>query len=599
MKPLSFRTRISIGFCSLLVLALLSAFFAIRPALQEGLQNETRQSAVQQLKMVAWLITEHPPFSNEAEFDTWITDLGKHLGYRITFIVDGQVLADSTVTFKTLPQLEDHSTRPEVIQAQEKMIGMNIRRSATLKRELMYVAEPVAAVSGLPAGILRLAVPVSELQQQYQRIASPLWWILLFTLLGAALLSILLSRGLMRSVRDLSETAIAIGKGDYAQRIRFYPGEEFKPLVDSLNTMAENINQTVQELDAGKHRLETLFNAMSDGVLALDGQARIESWNNAMAQLYPEITAATGRRPLEVLPEPELHAAINRLMESHGPETSLRVHCRIHGEKHFDVRIERIPGQETPPRLLLVFRDITEQKRLENMRRDFVTNVSHELKTPITSILGYVETLLHMPLTQDDEANDRNRSFLEIIQRNAQHMHGMVLRLIALSKAEHAAPPAQLQAVRPRVPLQRALSTLDTMLRKKDIRIVEKRELEDVRVLAEEEGLEDVFRNLVENAVKFGPAQQTITIGATREGDTVSIYVQDQGPGIPSPQQGRIFERFYRGQSGPSSKDGSAGLGLSICRNMLERYHGVITVQSPPQDGTTSGARFTFTLNAA
>lgn len=596
MRPLSFQARISLGCICLLLLALLTAFFAIRHSLRAGLQEEATQNAEENLELVEWLIHEHRPFEDMAAFDAWLDALGSRMDARITYIVGGDVIADSEVKYDLLPSLEDHSTRPEVLQAKEEGEGLDIRRSATIKQELMYIARPMAADSGVPAGMLRLAVKLSAMHAQYDRVATPLGWIFLATLGAAMVFALFLSRALTRSIRELSASAAAIGKGDAFKKIRYYPGREFKPLVQSLNTMAENIRITVHDLEEGKKRLETVFDAMSDGVVVLDGSGRIESWNKAALDMHPELATASGRWPLELFGEPELHASITRLMEEKGETESGEIVRYIDKDgRHFDIRLERFAIPDGV-RLMLVLRDVTEQRRLEEMRRDFVANVSHELRTPITSIRGYAETLLDMPETAEDDQFASRKQFLSTILRNAEHMQDMVLRLIELSKAEHKLRTDSSVVVNPQAALDQALATLDPLLQGKEVKVVYDTPLSEMPVLAEEGAVENIFRNLLENALKFGPQGQTIDIAATREGNQVRISVRDHGPGVSKEHKDRVFERFYRSAENQTSKEGSAGLGLAICKHLVERFGGTIGLERP-EDG--DGARFVFTLPAA
>lgn len=600
MQPMSFSAKLSLGFCLLLCLALLAFFAAGRGSLRSGLLKETEQHAVRNLNLVAWMVEEHGPFTDLQEFDAWLTRLGERLGCRITFIDQGRVLADSGVVYGKLPELEDHGSRPEVVRAEEQGLGLDLRRSSTLKRDLLYVASPLEAVSGLPAGVLRLAVPLSDIQEQYLRLAGPLGGIFFGTLAAGVLFALLLSRALVRSIGELSAAAKAIGGGEYGLRIRDYPGREFKPLAEALNGMAAAVQETVNDLEEGRRRIETLFEAMSDGVLVLDGQGCVESWNRALNDLYPDLSRAAGRHLIEALPEPELHGVVTRLLKSGAASKGQLVKCDAPGGRHLDVRVERFTGQDGHAKLLLVFRDVTEEKRLEVVRRDFVTNISHELKTPITSILGYSETLLDLQAQDDAESRKQSRRFLEVIQRNAAHMQGMVQRLMDLCRAER---PQAGQAPRPvdaGPPLERALATLEPLLRNKGVRVLQPDAVAGQTVLADEEGLEIVFRNLLENALKFGPEGQTVTINARKEGAQVLIGIEDQGPGVPKAHQERIFERFYR-INGENTKDGSAGLGLSICRNQVKRWGGGIRVESPaqPEEASAPGTRFVLTLNTA
>jgi two-component system phosphate regulon sensor histidine kinase PhoR len=246
-------------------------------------------------------------------------------------------------------------------------------------------------------------------------------------------------------------------------------------------------------------------------------------------------------------------------------------------------------------KVILVFLDVTESRRLDKVRRDFVANVSHELKTPITSVKGYSETILD----SFPEAPEQLRSFVGVILKNADHMAHMVRDLLSLARLEHDGAAREVRPVAPAAVLRQCTETLAQALADKKMTLANRVERDHPAVLADEEGLKEVFTNLLENAVKYGPEGSEVAVEARRDGEWVIFSVTDQGPGIPAKSRERIFERFYRIGSHTCDKSGSSGLGLAICRNVVRGYGGRIWVESPADAVRQNGSAFRFTVRAA
>lgn len=597
MQTLSFRTKLLLGFSCLLLPALLAPYWLYGRVVGNDLFQETRSRALQLLDVVTWLTENHEPFQDMEAFDDWITQLGAKMGIRITYVSQGQVLADSEVAFEDVPAMDDHGSRPEVARASQEGLGIETRYSHTLGKELLYAAKPMEAVAGLPQGILRLSIPMSEVRAHLHNLWWELSWIVIITLGATMLVSLIISRTMSRSIRGLAETALAIGRGDFGKRIRVYPGAEFQPLVDSINTMAGHIQSAMAVLEDQKGQLQAVFQGMSEGVMVVDGRGRIESFNMAMERMVPEVCNCVGRTPLEATMDTELHKALESLLTRPGMPDAVVVPLSTGRGRFIEVLLEPFRDPHGARKVLLVFRDVSDLKRLETIRRDFVANVSHELRTPVTSIKGYAETLL------DAENPDpaQQRKFLEIILRNADHMAVMVQKLLRLAQVEHHGAGKVAAEVDAAGALSRALNTVAPLADEAGAVLVNEIEGPNL-VLAEETGLEEVFRNLLENAVKFGPKGGKVTITSRREDDWTVFTVRDHGPGVPLREHERIFERFYRSRENTGGKESGTGLGLAICRHLVESFGGTIHAETPADrnlDDDLPGAAFTFRLKTA
>lgn len=597
MKSRSVFTRVLLWAWGVLAAALLALFLVTTYEGRDGVLQDAEQRARRELETVKWLVVNHPAFAGERDFDLWGKQLGKRMGLRLTFIVDGHVRADSMVPFDELGGLEDHSTRPEVRQAEVNVISTSRRHSDTLDREMIYAATLLPPVSGLQRGVLRLAVPFSELRERLSMILSRALWTMTLALAASGFLLLIGMRSLRRSVAAFVDLAREIGNGDFSQRIREVPGREFQPLAEAVNAMARRIGRHVGTIEEQGGRLRAMFQGMGEGVLVLDERGRIESFNRALEQLLPEAAQGLGRSPLEAALPLEIQDATDRALGLHGdgsaaPENprDQRLRLSLEDGRHFDVSMVPFTGYRGGHKLILVFRDVTAEVEHERALRDFVANASHQLRTPLTSIKGYAETLLDAP-PADAEATAK---FLRIIQRNADHMDGVLTSMLKLARSDRTARSADGPArVDARAVLDAALA--DLAPRAEEAGLTLRTELPEgaLPVRAEQEGLLHVFHNLITNAMLYGAEGGTIEIRAEAAPRAWAFSVRDYGPGIPQGLEDKVFERFFRGDPNAIDGRGGAGLGLAICRQIVENYGGSIRVERP-EDGR--GARFTFTL---
>jgi two-component system phosphate regulon sensor histidine kinase PhoR len=292
----------------------------------------------------------------------------------------------------------------------------------------------------------------------------------------------------------------------------------------------------------------------------------------------------------------ELQAACDRLLTSKTtrPGDVMSLQMALGSDRFYDVHIGALAGPGKGGGAVVVFHDISELKRLEKVRQDFVANVSHELRTPLTSIKGYAETLL-----SDNEPDSQTlTSFLQVILKNANHMVKMVDDLLQLARLEGKSEPPQFVPVDAVDALSAAWKACLPMADAKSIKLVNTLPAAGVNVIADQDQIVQVFLNLIENGIKYSPAGETLQVSHSVDGGMVTFSVRDNGPGIPKHHQKRIFERFYRVEKHRGSTSGSTGLGLAICRHIIQNHGGSISVQSPNPD-SLKGSTFQFTMRAA
>ncbi len=507
---------------------------------------------------------------------------GERSATRITVVLaSGQVIGDSEES----PELMDnHGDRDEIITALAGSTGKSIRFSHTLNENMSYVAIPMRDGAQL-LGAVRTAVPLtaveSDLREIYRRIAVGV----LVVAIVAALIAMLVARWISRPLERLRAGAERFARGDLTHKLSSADTLEIASLAAAMNQMAAQLNDRISTAVRQRNELEAILASMVEGVLAVDGDKRVLSMNGSAADLFGvSAELCHGRTLEETIRSPQLQVLVDEVLtrqQSMADEFALftdqEKHLHVQGAVLRDAQ-QRLIGA------LVVLYDVTQIKRLENVRRDFVANVSHELKTPITSIKGYVETLLDGALNDPEDAE----RFLRIVANQSERLNAIIDDLLELSrveqKAERAEIPLQQGAIRP--VLQLAIEASATKAESCGVRIeLSCEETLETRINAPL--LEQAIVNLIDNACKYSPAGSTVWVDAEASDREVVIRVRDQGCGIEQQHLPRLFERFYRVDKSRSRKLGGTGLGLAIVKHIAQAHHGQVKVHSAPDRGST------------
>ncbi len=586
MSKNSLHMRIMLWGWAILICALLLTLWFYYGTVASELTSSQEQSTERLLEYVKWRIGQTDHDRDTAGFQKEITRLGKRLGIRITYIIDGKVTADSEVSSQRLSTLDDHSARPEVVEAVDSGKGENIRHSATLDTKMLYVA---AQMPG-KGNILRLAMPYSQISERLSRVKTSFFIIFIFIATGSALLTFILGRRTTRAVTDLSETAKAIGNGDYSKRIRVIPGGEFHPLAESINTMARKIKDHIKIIEDQKGQLNAIFENMNEGVMVLNYRGQIESINRSLTEMFPSARSSEGRLPLEVLMRHEIQDAVDSILASTDKSPRESLILELPDGRSLNTSIITFTDHNDRRKVLLVFHDISEVRRVEKVLRDFVSNASHQLRTPLTSIKGYSETLIDNP--PKDEGVLKN--FLGIIRNNADHMSKVITGMFALARSEYSGKKLKNEPTSLVSTINQSVGDLANQATDKGISI-QTSSIPDLNVLGTHDGLVQIFDNLLENAVKYAPENTDISVEITADEEDVFVKVIDKGPGIPYGDTERIFEKFFKLDEN-AIENGSSGLGLAICRSLVRNFNGDIWVKSPADATTQEGSAFCVKL---
>jgi two-component system, OmpR family, phosphate regulon sensor histidine kinase PhoR len=519
--------------------------------------------------------------------------LGQSGAQRITLILpDGTVIGDSE---EDPTRMDNHADRPEVKDALAGQTGSSVRYSHTVKANLMYVAFPVYKDSSL-SGVVRLSIPLTVIDEALEGM---LWKIILAGLLialAATPVSLYISRRISRPLSEMKDNAERFASGQLDSRIRVDGPEDVILLAEALNAMAAQLDDRIHTVTAQRNEQEAILSSMVEGVIAVDSNQNILSLNRVAAKLMgiqPEF--AQGQPVQAVIRNSQLQEFVKSTLASEETvEQDIMFH-REEGEQVFKVIGTALRDFKLSPiGAVIVLNDVTRLKRLETMRRDFVANVSHELKTPITSIKGFVETLLSGAM---DKTEDSKR-FLGIVASQADRLNAIIEDLLVLSRLEQDAENVEIVIEQSELKpvLEMAIQACIPKAEEKKIRV----ELdcpESVAVQINPQLLEQAVINLVDNAIKYSLPSTQVRVDVLADEEKITVAVTDEGRGIAREHFPRLFERFYRVDSDRSREMGGTGLGLAIVKHIAQVHGGTVGVDSSVGKGSTF--RIQFPSNSA
>lgn len=511
-----------------------------------------------------------------------VRDMASRTKTRFTVLdAEGDVLADS---HEDPRRMENHSARPEVLGASSANgagMGIDRRSSATVGLSMIYLALRVERERKL-VGYVRVA---AEIQTVREQVASLRRWGLLLG--GAALLAttgctFLIVRRIVRPLERLAEGAAQFADDGAPRLVRVEGRDEVAVLGNTFNRMQESLAARWSELRRNNDRLEGMMRSMEEGVLALDAEERIVLANEASRRLLElgdgnvagrrlwEATRVRALRDAFLETFPSGHASVKEF------ETTGVV------RRVLTLRATRLPGDPSPG-VMMVLHDVSELRRLENLRRDFVANVSHELKTPLSSVKAYAETLRLGAL--DDPQH--NRVFVERIEEQADRLHQLIMDLLHLARVESGQQAFDITRVPMRGMVESILKAHAATAASRQIELVCEPPERAIAVRADEEGLRTILNNLVDNAIKYTPVGGRVTVRWRATETFATLEVQDTGIGIARQHHARVFERFYRVDKARSRELGGTGLGLAIVKHLAQAFGGSVGIESQVRQGST------------
>jgi two-component system phosphate regulon sensor histidine kinase PhoR len=505
---------------------------------------------------------------------------------RVTIVApDGRVLADSAVSGAALAALESHLDRPEVQQALAMGRGVSERRSSTVGEHMLYAAVPVRS-GGTVRGVSRVALSLRGVDDQAGEFQQALLLALAAAFVVTAALAAAFASSFAGPLREVMDAARRFAAGDLAARSHVRRRDELGELAQILNRSADQLQARITEIGRDRARTEAILSAMEDGVLAVDHRGMVVLANEALRHQLG-LADPVGRHYMEVLRQREVAQALEEVLRA-GRRVSLEMEMR-RPRRDYALAAVPFPGAEaTPHGAVLTFHDVTERRRVDQVRRDFVANASHELRTPLTSIKGFVEALEDGATTDPATA----RRFLGKIRTHADRMAMLVADLLELSRLESGERPPQWEPIVPAALVEEVVGSFAGTAARKDMALVQGGS-GGPEIVSDPERLRGILDNLVENAIKYTPSGGRVEVAADAGTDGGAVFtVTDDGPGIASEHLPRIFERFYRVDKARSRDLGGTGLGLSIVRHLAEGMRASVTVESELGRGT----RFTVTV---
>jgi len=504
---------------------------------------------------------------------------------RITVILpDGKVVGD---TLENPRFMDNHANRPEVQTALNDDIGHSIRFSGTLQQEMMYLAIPIKAGGEIKA-VVRTSVAITQIDDELGIIQRDrLFWGIATAIL-ASIICLIISRRIVQPIEEMRNGALRFAAGDLGYRLPLPDIAEFASLAESLNEMGADLENRIVTIINQRNEYEAVLSSMIEGVMAVDSDEKVLNVNQAAARMLNIKTDQLKQQTVqEIIRNSKMQGYISDTLKNGKTNIDDIVIAQRETDVVFNFRsMPLYDADEQQMGALVVINDVTHLRLLENMRRDFVANVSHELKTPLTAIKGFVETMIHNSMEKDPEEAAR---FLGIIMKHVDRLHTIIEDLLSLARIEKLGEdesgiidqPNDIKAV-----VESAMQAVQVIADKKKIRI-EHVTNDPLETYFDFALMEQAIVNLLQNAIKYSSAGSEVKIDYGLSRNEVRIAVIDNGPGIHQKHLPRLFERFYRADKARSREPGGTGLGLAIVKHISQLHSGRVTVESILEKGST------------
>jgi two-component system phosphate regulon sensor histidine kinase PhoR len=505
-------------------------------------------------------------------------------GVRVTVITaDGLVLADSQSDPSTM---ENHAGRPEIRDAFAGGAGQSIRHSVTINRDLLYYAVRLP-VANAPPVVLRFALPLQTVDEEIFEFRRRLWLASLIMLFVTGIASLLISRSFSARVERLRLFSHRVAEGDFRPIEADRSGDALEALAVSLNESAARLDRSIRTLTDERNLSAAILGSMVEGVAVVNANERLVFANQGFAEILGlDTPPQSGSGLVEIVRQTELLEAVRQVLAG-AQRVQAEIVTGTLRQHYFAVTVASVRAAENLG-AVIVLHDITDLRKLERVRRDFVANVSHEFRTPLTAIQGFSETLLAGAINDPE-----NRvKFLEIIQEHSRRLARLTEDLLMLSKMDADRLDLEVRRLSVSQFVESCVESAQRPAAEKDLRISVNLQARLPDIAADRRRLAEVLQNLLDNAIQYTPSGGQIMVSASAENGEVTISVSDTGIGIPQVDQPRIFERFYRVDVARSREVGGTGLGLSIAKHLVEAHGGRIWVESE----IGQGSQFHFTV---
>ena len=571
-------TRLFVTMSLLVAVAVGGLILAADQLLRRHLEDEIAGGLEREARLVAAFLP-----TDSLRWPAAARELGRLIGRRVTLVDHaGRVRGDTDFDADALARLENHAGRSEIRAAWDSGVGRAARLSASTNDRRLYVA-----VRGGPEdlGAIRVSTTLADVDRRVHAVQGAVALAGLAALLGAAVLAWLLAREVAKPLVQLTEDARSIAEG----RPPVFPDARVPEVAEhivALRAMHQELDRRFAELQWEREETGTLIETMTDGVLAADSRGLVTTFNTAARRLLGYDPGDAPPPLAELFHDKRARDLVNAILTGREAEpVDLQV-----GNRALLLAGRRLPNGGT----LLGIRDVTKLRRLETIRRDFVANVSHELKTPLTSISGYAETL-----ADETPAGTQAEQFARIILDNAHRMQRLVEELLDLSRIESGGWRPTPERIDVSAVAREAWAPFAGRAQAHGVELALDIGATAETVTADPHAARQILTNLFDNALRYTPPGGRITVSAKREGSAALLAVQDTGSGIAPEHLPRIFERFYRADPGRSRAEGGTGLGLAIVKHLVEAHGGRVEARSRVGNGTTIRMSFPQTESRA
>jgi two-component system phosphate regulon sensor histidine kinase PhoR len=568
-------------FLMVTLMALFAVTWYTSNSLRSFLHKQIRTDLQNQGLLLKKQITRGLMQGDLAGIERFCKESGSDTIVRLTVILpDGRVVGDSK---KNPRKMDNHRDRPEIISAYHGDTGNAIRYSNTLKQNMMYVAIPLKGSDRI-IGVLRTSIPITAIDTQLRSFQIKITAGGLIVAVLAAVISLLVSRRITRPIEEMKQGAERFAKGELSHRLHPPATKELARLAEGMNEMAAHLDDRIKTVINQRNEYEAVLSSMMEGVIALDRDEKIISINQAALNILSiKEFQSKGRTIQELVRNPGFHRFLHASLDDEKMENE---DFEINRENRLIINTRCAPLRDSRDNrigTLIVLNDVTKIRQLENVRKEFVANASHEIKTPLTAIKGFVEVLQHN-VGQDFEQSEK---FLGIVMKHVDRLNAVIEDLLSLARLEKIGEKdeVQLECIALVNVIRNATQVVQYKADEKEIQLSVTCDPELI-VNVDASIFEQALINLLDNAVTYSPEESRVSVEVTSKAPNLLISIIDQGPGIPKEHLPRLFERFYRVDKARSRKHGGTGLGLAIVKHIVQAHKGKISVDSTQGEGT-------------
>ena len=579
------RTRIFLIIFCLLSLSIAITYIVAERDLVNTLKSQIVNELENQANLLVSSVDNLNKFKSIKEADNMANQLAIASNSRVTFIKNnGDVIGDSALSFQEVSTIDNHANRAEVVKALKSRTGWSSRYSNTLGKDLIYFAIQDNEIPN--PNIIRIAVPLNYLENIKDTLGLSLILLFLAVFIVSIIASGVAANYLYSNIQDLANVASSISKGkSLKDDIKLLPVQrvdEFGSVARSISQLSENLKDQIKIIAKQRDQFGLVLDDLGEGIIVTDKKGKVVFTNEQAS-----IILNTNNLLNENIKNFDI-PALNYLFK--------RVKNKKRADIEFEINIDRrttnwvlgsMNQSKTTGQFILVLHDITQLRQLNSMRRDFISNLSHELRTPVSVIRANSETLLDGALENIKDA----KIFSKAILHNAERLSSMVSDLIDLSRIDYGDLKFNVTTIDLTHFISSFISSMESVTKKKNINLIYKPNHSSL-IRADSQALERVMNNLVDNAFKYSPKESFIEISTSQTNEYIKVIVSDSGAGISKTDQVYIFDRFYRTASARASDNQGSGLGLAIVKNLINNLNGEVGVSNRSEGGTN----FWFTL---